>query len=94
MESLNTEPGGNSAEMALFNADHGIDLQQAVEVAREEWNWRKSVRVADVYAWTLYRTGRYEEADQMMKQAMRLGTRDPLFLRHAELIAQARRAQQ
>jgi len=48
------------------------------------------VRVADVYAWTLYRSGRFEDADRMMQQALRLGTRDPLFLRHAEAIAQAR----
>ena len=77
-------------EMALFNADRGRNLDQALSVARAEWLSRKSVRVADVYAWTLYRAGRYEEARAMMQQALRLGTRDPLFLHHAEVIAQAK----
>jgi tetratricopeptide (TPR) repeat protein len=73
-------------EMALFDADRGRNLDRAIDVARKEWSDRKSVRVADVYAWTLYRAGRFPEARQMMHQALRLGTRDPLFLRHAEAI--------
>ena len=77
--------------MALFNADRGRNLEQALAVAKTEWLSRKSVRVAEVYAWTLYRSGRFEEADRMMQQALRLGTRDPLFLRHAEAIAHAKR---
>jgi tetratricopeptide (TPR) repeat protein len=76
-------------ELALFDADRGRNLDQALEIARLEWQSRKSVRVADVYAWALYRAGRYEEARQMMQEALRLGTRDPLFLRHAEVIARA-----
>jgi pentatricopeptide repeat protein len=74
-------------EMALFDADRGKNLDRALDAARKEWNDRKSVRVADVYAWTLYRSGRFSEAQQMMQQALRLGTRDPLFLRHAQAIA-------
>ena len=74
-------------EMALFNADRGRNLEQALAVAKSEWQVRKSVRVADVYAWVLYSSGRYDEAQEMMKQALRLGTRDPLFLRHAEAIS-------
>jgi pentatricopeptide repeat protein len=76
-------------EMALFNADRGRNLEQALAVAKSEWQVRKSVRVADVYAWVLYNSGRYDEAQGMMKQALRLGTRDPLFLRHAEAISRA-----
>jgi pentatricopeptide repeat protein len=76
-------------ELALFNADRGRNIPQALDIARNEWRSRKSVRVADVYAWVLYRAGRYEEARQMMQQALKLGTRDPLFLRHAEVITHA-----
>lgn len=74
-------------EMALFDADRGRNIDRAIDVARKEWSERKSVRVADVYAWTLYRAGRFSEAQQMMQQALRLGTRDPVLLRHAEAIA-------
>jgi tetratricopeptide (TPR) repeat protein len=77
-------------EMALFDADRGRNLEQALATAKSEWQARKSVRVADVYAWALYRAGRYDDAQQMMKQALRLGTRDPLFLRHAEAISKGR----
>jgi Tfp pilus assembly protein PilF len=79
-------------EMALFNADRGVRLQEALATVRQEWTWRKSVRVADAYAWTLYRSGRYEEADKMIHEALRLGTRDPLFLKHAAAIAQAQKS--
>jgi tetratricopeptide (TPR) repeat protein len=76
-------------ELALFNADRGRNISRALDIARKEWNARKSVRVADAYAWVLYRAGRHEEAQEMMHQALRLGTRDPLFLRHAEVIFRA-----
>jgi tetratricopeptide (TPR) repeat protein len=81
-------------ELALFNADRGRNIPQSLDIARNEWRSRKSVRVADVYAWVLYRAGRYDEARQMMEQAMRLGTRDPLFLRHAEVIGNRGRTTQ
>jgi len=78
-------------ELALFNADRGRNIPQALDLASNEWRSRKSVRVADVYAWVLYRAGRYEEAREMISQALRLGTRDPLILHHAEAIAHAGR---
>jgi tetratricopeptide (TPR) repeat protein len=73
-------------EMALFNADRGMRLQESLNALHQQWSWSKSVRVADAYAWTLYRAGHYQEAKEMMKEALRLGTRDPLFLRHAQAI--------
>jgi tetratricopeptide (TPR) repeat protein len=73
-------------EMVLFDVDHGGNLNAALRIIRNEWNLRKSVKVADAYAWTLYRSGRIEEAREMMKQALRLGTKDPLFLMHGKQI--------
>ena len=73
-------------EMVLFAVDHGGNQKEAVETARQEWSRRKSIKVADAYAWALYRSGRVSEAREMMKQALRLGTRDPLLLQHARLI--------
>jgi tetratricopeptide (TPR) repeat protein len=74
-------------EMVLFNADHGGDIVSTVELASREWDRRKSVKVADAYAWALYRAGRLPEAQLMMKQALRLGSKDPLFLRHEKEIS-------
>jgi len=73
-------------EMILFSVDHGGDVNAAIKAARKEWERRKSVKVADAYAWGLFRAGLFEEAGVMMKQALRLGTKDPLFMKHSNTI--------
>ncbi|MBI4786924.1 MAG: tetratricopeptide repeat protein [Chloroflexi bacterium] len=75
------------AEMALFNADHHRDLPEALQRARAAYARRPSITVADTLAWTLYQTGNYDEAQQMMMQALRLGTRNALMHYHAGMIA-------
>lgn len=74
-------------EMALFDVDHNHDLAQALARAREQMVRRPSIKAADLLAWALYKTGDYAAAQQAMKQALRLGTRDPLMLFHAGMIA-------
>ncbi len=74
-------------EMALYNADHNLDLALALARARAAYARRPSITVADVLAWTLYKTGDFAEAQQMMNQALRLGTRNALMDYHAAMIA-------
>jgi tetratricopeptide (TPR) repeat protein len=84
--TLATANGVNvDLEVALFDADHG-DPASALEAARDEWSRRRSVHVADAYAWALYATGRYEQAASMSRRALRLGTRNASFLFHAGMI--------
>ena len=78
------------AEMALFYADHSHDLVSALERARAVYARRPSITVADALAWTLYKTGDYAGAEEMIKQARRLGTRNALMDFHAALIAYRR----
>ena len=72
-------------ELALFEADHG-DPRAAIAAARAEWERRRSVHVADAYAWTLHAAGRDRLAAEISERALSLGTRDARFLYHAGMI--------
>lgn len=76
-------------EIALFDADHGVDVANALAAAQQEWGKRKSIHVADALAWALYANGRYEEALGYANRALRLGTRNALFLFHRGMIERA-----
>ncbi len=75
------------AELALFDADHDRDLPDTLVRARAAYERRPSVTVADILAWTLCKNGDYPAAQQMMNQALRLGTRNALMYYHAGIIA-------
>jgi tetratricopeptide (TPR) repeat protein len=74
-------------EIALFNADHDIDLEATLVQARQAYERRPSIYAADVLAWVLYKTGDYKEAQTLSEQALRLGTKDALKLFHAGMIS-------
>jgi len=74
-------------EIALFNADHGIDLEKTLAEARQAYTRRPGIYAADVLAWTLYNAGDYREARRYSQIALRLGTKDALKLFHAGMIA-------
>jgi tetratricopeptide (TPR) repeat protein len=76
-------------EIALFYADHDIDLQTSLEKARAAYDARPSIHAADTLAWTLYKTGNYKEAQEYSSEALKLETRDPLKLFHAGMISKA-----
>jgi Flp pilus assembly protein TadD len=72
----------------VFEADHG-DPAAARALAEGAYATRKTVRTADALAWADHRAGRYDEAVRLSAEALRLGSRDPLFLYHAGMIALA-----
>ena len=76
-------------ELALFSADHRVDLDQGLAAAEAEWTRRPSIHAADALAWQLYAHGRYAEALPLMNQALRLGTSNALFNFHRGMIKQA-----
>src|SRR5262245_54461487 len=75
-------------ELALFEADHG-DTGRAVELAEAAYAKRHTVRTADALAWACHRAGRADDAARLSAEALRLGTKDPLLLYHAGMIAAA-----
>jgi tetratricopeptide (TPR) repeat protein len=76
-------------EMALFDIDNDRDQPQALATLREQYERRPSIHAADALAWALYKSGRFQEADQMMAHALRLGTQDALMFFHLGMIARA-----
>ncbi len=80
----------NDLTLMLFALDHGQVTRDTVERARVAYDERPSLAAADVYAWALYRVGRFDEASTHADEALRLGTKEPLYLFHAGMIAAAR----
>ena len=75
-------------DLALFEADHGSPAK-GVTLARRGYAAAPSVRSADALGWSLARAGRPGEALAWMREALRLGWRDPLVLYHAGMTAKA-----
>jgi tetratricopeptide (TPR) repeat protein len=79
----------NNRELALFYADRGIKLQQAVQLARNELQVRHDIYTWDTLAWALYRDDQVSEAKKALENAQQLHTKDPLLLFHAGIIDHA-----
>jgi tetratricopeptide (TPR) repeat protein len=76
------------AEITLFEADHS-DRQRALRLGRRAYAAAPSVRSADALGWALTRAGRPAAGLAYARRALRLGSRDPLFLYHAGMAARA-----
>jgi tetratricopeptide (TPR) repeat protein len=73
-------------DIALFQADHGIRLTQALSRARIGRAERPSIDGDDVLAWTLERNGACGTALRYSKLALHLGTQDALKFFHRGMI--------
>lgn len=73
-------------ELALYEADHG-DPARGVRLGRAAWANAPSVRSADALGWALTRARRPDEGVRYARRALRLGSRDPMFLYHAGMAA-------
>jgi tetratricopeptide (TPR) repeat protein len=76
----------HNRELALFYADHGTQLKQAVVLARKELEVRRDVYTWDVLAWALFKNGESTEAVTAMSRALSQGTKDPQLFFHAGMI--------
>ncbi len=72
--------------LALMWANQDTKLDEALAIAEREHAARKDIYTADIYAWCLYKNGRFEEAKAAIDKAMRLKTKDARFFYHAGMI--------
>jgi tetratricopeptide (TPR) repeat protein len=77
----------NDRLIAVWEADHGVRLDEAYAIARRELGVRDDIYAEDTLAWTAARSGRWSVARTAIAKALRYGTRDPAILRHAVTIA-------
>ncbi|MEO7674708.1 MAG: tetratricopeptide repeat protein [Pyrinomonadaceae bacterium] len=80
---------GDQKKLALFWANRGIKLPEALAIAENEYAVRKDIYTADVLAWCLYKNGRAPEAKKKIDEAMRLKTNDAQIKYHAGMIEKA-----
>lgn len=78
----------HNRDLALFDADHDRNLGEALDLAQKELEVRHDVYTWDALAWALYKNGKLTEAADASKKALKFGTRDPLLLFHAAMIAE------
>lgn len=76
-------------QIALFYADHDMKAEEAYAQARLEYEKRRDIYGADALAWTALKAGKISEAQQAIKEALKLGTRDARLFYHAGMIANA-----
>jgi len=72
--------------LALLWADQNIKLDEALLIVTREYAASKNVYTADIYAWCLYKKGNLSAAKTAITEAMRLKTKNALFLYHAGMI--------
>ncbi|MGD0628082.1 MAG: tetratricopeptide repeat protein [Terracidiphilus sp.] len=78
----------HNRDLALFYSDHDMKLTEALDLAQKELEVRHDIYTWDALAWALYKNGKLAEAAKASEKAMRFGTRDPLLLFHAGMIAE------
>lgn len=73
-------------ELSVFYADHDMHLQQALELARKEFDVRHDIYTWDALAWAYYKNSQPQQAAAAIKEALRLDTKDAMLLFHAGMV--------
>jgi tetratricopeptide (TPR) repeat protein len=76
-------------QLANFYSDHDLHLKEALQLALAELETRRDIYGYDAAAWAQYKNGNFEEAQDLMNQAMSLGTQDARLYYHAGMIEHA-----
>ncbi len=80
--------GTNDRLLAMYYAEHGEHLDDALRAARSDLSKRgNEIYADDTMAWVLAAMGRWKQARIYAVRATRLGTQDPELQYHAAVIA-------
>ena len=72
-----------------FWLDHDQNLAESLKLASIEYSSRKDIFTCDSLAWALFKNGRVTEAKNLIKEALRTGTKDQRINDHATIISQS-----
>jgi tetratricopeptide (TPR) repeat protein len=77
------------ARLAVFLADRGWQVDEAVRIAESAAAERHDIFTDDALAWAYFQAGRLDEARAASARALRTGSRDRTLREHARVIAAA-----
>jgi tetratricopeptide (TPR) repeat protein len=86
-KQLVNEPANVNRDLIFYYVNHTHSAPQALDVAQHELGLRHDIWTLDAYAWALYESGRYSEADVQMQKALAVGVRSAELFEHAGYIA-------
>ena len=72
-----------------FWLDHDQNLAESLKLASIEYSSRKDIFTCDSLAWALFKNGRVTEAKNLIKEALRTGSKDQRINDHATIISQS-----
>lgn len=76
-------------QWTMFRLNHGRELAATLEILERENKLRPDVLGWDMYAWALYKNGRFAEARAAYPHALANGTEEATFYFHAAMIEKA-----
>ena len=78
----------SNRELVFYYADKVRMPGRALELAKQEYQWRHDVFTLDAYAWALHVNGQDAEARTQIETALAVGIQDASLFRHAaEIVA-------
>ena len=86
LERVNVASENSWRHMINFWLDHDRNLSEALTLATREYHARKDIFTCDSLAWAFFKNGRLKEAQQMINEALRTGTKDERIRNHASII--------
>lgn len=72
--------------MINFWLDHDQNPAEALTLATREYETRKDIFTCDTLAWALFKNGKAQEAETIINEALRTGTKDARINHHASVI--------